>query len=292
MSCKSMTGFGQAVLDTSELSLKIEIRAVNHRFLEFNIRMPREFFALEEAIRTHLAGQLARGHVDVFLSIDSMKVGKRVVVDWEVLDGFVKAEKAALIRYGLPFVSDVSVHAWLSHEKTVSVETTPVELESIWTQLLAAVDEALAKLIAMRIREGKRIQSDLVLKLDGLEQLAFIMRERDNVSSTMHRDRLQKKIEQLRLEVDPVRLWAEVALAVDRSAIDEEIVRLMSHIDEFRHSLHNDGSIGRRLDFIVQEMYREVNTIGSKSQDLRISKAVVDAKVIVEQLREQAQNIE
>jgi uncharacterized protein (TIGR00255 family) len=292
MSCKSMTGFGQAVVETPELSLKAEIRAVNHRFVEFNIRMPREFFELEEAVRNMLSQFLTRGHVDVYLSIDLAKVARRVVVDWDVLDGFIEAEKAASARYGLTSPQNVDIRPFFMHEKAVLVETVPFEAQTHRKQVLSAIDEAVQKLVAMRIREGSRIKSDMLAKLDVLMQLVKDIGERDKAASDIHLRRLQKRVNQLQIEVEEARLWTEVALVVDRFAVDEEVVRLQSHIDEFKRTLDNDGPIGRRLDFIVQELHREVNTIGSKSQDLQISRAVVDAKVIVEQLREQAQNIE
>ncbi len=292
MSCKSMTGFGQAVLESMQLSVKAEIRSVNHRFIEFNIRMPRELFVLEDTIRKSLSNCLARGHVDVYVTIDTAKVTKRVVVDWDVLDGFMQAREAAYAKYGLSIPDDRDLSQFLMQEKTVSVETIPLEAEFVGEQVKRVIDEAALKLVEMRTREGHRICTDLLAKLDGLMQIVYRMQEWDKSASDSHRERILKRINQLQLEVDESRLLTEVALVVDRFAIDEEVVRLLSHIDEFKRTLTNDGPIGRRLDFIVQEMHREVNTIGSKSQDLQVSKAVVDAKVIVEQLREQAQNIE
>jgi uncharacterized protein (TIGR00255 family) len=292
MSCKSMTGFGQSVLESSELFLKAEIRAVNHRFIEFNIRMPREFFELEEVVRNHLSQFLVRGHIDVYLSVDLAKFSSQVVVNWDVVDGFVAAEKEAGMRYGFALPQSADFRTLFMHEKAVSVETVPLEVRSYREQVLQVIDEAVTKLVAMRMREGNRIRTDMQSKLNVLMQLVQGIGERDRAASDIHLHRLQKRISELQVEVEEARLWTEVALVVDRFAVDEEVVRLLSHIDEFKRALDSDGPIGRRLDFIVQELHREVNTIGSKSQDLQISRAVVDAKVIVEQLREQAQNIE
>lgn len=293
MTLTSMTGFGQAIRDGVIARVKVEIRTVNHRFAEVNLRMPRDLFALEEEVRGLLAKRIARGRADVFVSMETLKsTAKTVAVNWDLLDVLYATEKEARIRYPDMAMKDPAVSHWLTHPDVVQVQSQLVDADEVRDDVLAAVDEACTELLEMRMREGTRVAADLAAKIRDCERVVETMESQAQGVSEATRTRLLQRLGELGQGMDEQRLVTEIALMVDRMCIDEELVRLRSHISEFERSLAHGSPIGRRLDFIVQEMHREVNTIGSKSGDLVISKAVVDAKTIVEQLREQAQNIE
>lgn len=291
MPCKSMTGFGQSAIASERLDVKVEIRTVNHRFAEFNIRVPREFAQLEDQVRARLASRISRGRTDVFITIESHGE-PHVEVAWPLLDALLRVEREAMARYR-QVTEAGGVERWLNHPDVLSVQADVLVADDVAPHLLAAVDAALDHLTQMRSREGERLAKDMAEKLQRLRDLVSRMSARAAVLPDLYRERLSRRIEEtVAGRIDETRIAAEIVLFADRAAIDEELVRLRSHIEEFVAALEQDGPVGRRLDFIVQELHREVNTIGSKSVDLDISKAVVDAKVIIEQLREQAQNVE
>jgi uncharacterized protein (TIGR00255 family) len=295
MACRSMTGFGQADVQTASIRVKVEMRSVNHRFSEFSIRLPREWAPWEAELRQRLAARISRGRVDVTVQADWTGLPGRVSVDWALLDDLVAAAREAALRYG---ESDqvVSSQDWLRFPGvvTVGMDAVPDEArEALWQ----AVDEALAALLAMREREGARLAEVMAGTLAELAAWVDRMAEAAPRSAEAYEARIRSRIAGSlgadgQESVDAQRVWTEVALFAERAAVDEELARLRSHIEEFRQALQADGPVGRRLDFLVQEMHREVNTIGAKSQDLDLSRAVVEAKVLIEKLREQAQNVE
>jgi uncharacterized protein (TIGR00255 family) len=293
MTLSSMTGYGQATVERDSVRVKVEIRTVNHRFAEFNTRLPRELLPLEEEIRARLARSIARGRTDVFVSIaEGLASQRQVQVNWELFDALCQAEQTARARVGGSEQQTPAVVQWLMFPDVLQVQPAETDLESLREVVLAAVDEACKEIVAMRRREGQRLAEDLMAKV---RDLRAIVEQVAQVASSLRSElqsRLRQRVQELVAEVDEQRLLTEVALLVEKSSIDEELVRLRSHLEEFESSLREGSPVGRRLDFIVQEMHREVNTIGSKSVDVRISKAVVDAKTVVEQLREQVQNIE
>jgi uncharacterized protein (TIGR00255 family) len=293
MTLSSMTGYGQATVERDSVRVKVEIRTVNHRFAEFNTRLPRELLPLEEEIRARLARSIARGRTDVFVSIAGELAGQRQVqVNWELFDALCQAERTARARVGGAEQQAPAVVQWLQFPDVLQVQPAEPDLESLREVVLAAVDAACKEIVAMRRREGQRLAEDLLAKV---RDLRAIVEQVAQVASSLRSEwqsRLRQRVQELVAEVDEQRLLTEVTLLVEKSSIDEELVRLRSHLEEFESSLREGSPVGRRLDFIVQEMHREVNTIGSKSVDVRISKAVVDAKTVVEQLREQVQNIE
>lgn len=294
MPCHSMTGFGQAVHRGHDAVVKVEIRTVNHRFSEWNLRMPRDLVALEEDVRRLLAKYIHRGRGDVYLTLDPTgQLGRKPVVDWDLLDGLVELEQTARARFGLTANVEPQPEAWLRFPDVVELRHPELQLNRVRSDVLAALDAACLALCEMRRREGARLEADLRTKVNLLLQAGDVIETRAQVTVSAYVARMRERLASLiGQQIDDQRLLTEAATAADRLAIDEEVVRLKSHCGEFLTSLQSEAPIGRRLDFIVQEMHREVNTIGSKSQDSEISRCVVDAKVWIEQLREQVQNVE
>lgn len=278
-------------MQAAETAISVEIRTVNHRFAEYSIRIPREWLMLEDEVRQLLNRQVRRGKADVFVAIQRAKSSDDVQVDWNLLGAAMEAERALCERLGEPFPVS-QVRDWLKYPNVLRVDPRSDVTEAEKSLLKNTVEGALEALVAMRQREGKRMEGNLLEKLDRLRQYALEVRDVDSEMVETRSVRLKERALQLQVEVDPDRLAQEVVFLVDRSAIDEEIVRFLIHIEAFGEALTTPGVIGRRLDFVVQEMHREVNTIGSKAVDPRITRAVVEMKVLVEQLREQVQNVE
>lgn len=293
MTVFSMTGFGQAVVDRNSMGVKVELKSVNHRFAEFNTRLPRDLLPLEDEIRSYLSGRIARGRTDVFVTLDEGNHRpQQLHVNWELFDALCEVEREARLRSQAVDTGKAAVINWLTFPDVLQVRAESIQVDALRDAVMQAVHEACDAILEMRQREGTRLEHDLNGKLVELRQ---VVRHISEVASEVHqqlRNRLLQRLADVAPQIDEQRLLTEIALLAERSTIDEELVRLESHIDEFEASLQGGSPVGRKLDFIVQEMHREVNTIGSKSTDVRVSKSVVHAKTIVEQLREQVQNIE
>lgn len=293
MAPRSMTGFGQAEAAAGPVRVRVEMRSVNHRFSEFSIRLPRDWSALEPAVRQRLAERISRGRVDVSVQADWTGLPGRIAVDWALFDELVSVAHEAARRLKPGDDARPAVMELLQFPGVVTVQTDTAA-DELTDVLWSAVDQALDMLLSMREREGARLARVLTACVDELERWVARMAEAAPQAVTHYEARIREKLVQAvgPAAADDARLWTEVTLFADRAAVDEEIARLRSHIAEFRQTLQSGGPMGRRLDFLVQEMHREANTIGAKSQDLQLSRAVVEAKVLIEQLREQAQNIE
>lgn len=290
---RSMTGYGRASLERDGRELTLELKTVNHRFLDLNIRLPRALLFLEDGMRKGLNARLSRGHVDVFINYRNAREDAReVTLDGALLKAYARAmdEAAAL----LPDVRDDRSLARLVTMPDVLVVAEKAEDQDAVTALCADVlSLACDALEQMRAREGESIGRDLAAKIDNLERVAGEIAQRAPGVVKDYQQRLNERIaELLQSPPDPQRIAQEVALFADRAAIDEELVRLSSHFAQFRHLLAQQEPVGRKLDFLVQEMNREVNTIGSKASDLEIGRRVVEAKAEIEKIREQVQNIE
>ncbi|QSO49498.1 YicC/YloC family endoribonuclease [Alicyclobacillus mengziensis] len=288
MPIRSMTGYGQALHEQNSFRVSVEIRSVNHRFAEFQVRLAKEYAGLDDVIRDTLSSYVARGRCDVYIGIESASaLSKRVSVDWGLLSELVRIEHEAHARgFELAPVN------WLTEMDVLSVETVSTRLDEVQDPIVEAVKKACEALIAMRTREGERLDADLRGKLSILEKTVTELTVQADGAEARVRAKLLERLKELELSVSPERLLAEVTLLLERSAVDEELVRLKSHIEEFYRSLEGGSPVGRRLDFIVQEMHREVNTVASKAADFNVSRPIVDAKTVIEQLREQVQNIE
>ena len=290
----SMTGYGRAFVEIEGRQMTVEVKSVNHRFLDLSFRMPRNLMFLEDAARKAIGARLARGHVDVFVTYRNLRTDARTVhVDEALFAAYVNALGQLRGAMG-PDLRDDRTLMGIAHMPDVMIVTEAEEdQEAVKALMEAALGEALDELCAMRAREGEAIRADLCGRVDAIEAMNRAVEERYPQTVEAYTQRLKAAMEELAGSgVDETRLMMEVAVMADRSAIAEETVRLHSHIHQLRGLFEASEPIGRRVDFIVQELNREVNTISSKSQDIPITRLTVDMKAEIEKLREQVQNIE
>jgi uncharacterized protein (TIGR00255 family) len=288
-----MTGFGRGEFKSNEAEISVEIRSVNHRYSDVSIRIPRYLSFLEERVRESVQNKISRGRVDVYISFD--------LLDQKDLDVRVNLD---LARNYYTVLEQLKDHTGIDENIPLSLIATfpdvivtkqkELDEEKLWQQLSAALEQAVEVLLQMRKREGENLKNDIITKLETIQKSVLEVEKRAQYVVQEYRQKLEKRLEELNkgIEIDRERLYQEVVIFADRSNIDEELVRLKSHISQMRNTLHDGGTIGRKLDFLVQEMYRETNTIGSKANDLEISKRVIEIKTELEKVREQIQNIE
>lgn len=289
----SMTGFGRATAKTDGRELTVELKSVNHRYLDLSFRMPRHVSFIEDALRAKLGELLFRGHVDVFADYKNTRsdAGK-VIIDEALLGAYLEATRAAGSKFHL--ADDITLSAAMRLPDVFDVEKADEDRDAVVAVATAAVADACAQLKAARAQEGARLAQDLLARLDTIEGIACTIAERAPKVVEDYKTRLEERIAAIvaTVEVDRARLATEVALFADKANIDEEFVRLRSHIVQMRELLSSDDAVGRRLDFVVQELNREFNTIGSKANDATISQNVILGKAEIEKIREQVQNIE
>lgn len=290
---KSMTGFGRGEHEDNGLQALVEIRSVNHRFCEMNIRIPRIYLPLEEKIKKIVEEKVARGHLDIFVKIEDNREKKRNI---KLDRGLVVAYYNCLKEMGkmINIESQLDLVRFSQFPDLLIIEEDQESLDDVWMVVQAALGDCLEQLLEMRTREGVKLQEDFVLRQDNIHHYLQEIKERQPQLGEELRARLQEKLQQLlgEHEVDEARLANEVVLFAERSSITEEVVRLASHLEQLTKILQTGDSVGRRLEFLVQEMNREINTIGSKASDQIISPLVVEIKSEIEKMREQAQNIE
>ena len=287
----SMTGYGRATCETDGRQLTIELKSVNHRFLDLSFRMPRNLMFLEDDARKAIAEKLARGHVDVFMTYRNLRSDARMVqVDRALFDAYAQALDT-LANGGLR--DDRSLMSVARMPDVMIVTEAEEDQDAVRALMLETMAQALEQLLAMRRREGASMAEDLGRKVDAIEEMTRKIEARYPETVEEYTRRLRASIEELiGQNVDETRLLTEVAVMADRSAIAEETVRLHSHIQQLRETFQREEPIGRRLDFLVQELNREVNTISSKSHDVPITRLAVECKAEIEKLREQLQNVE
>ncbi|MBQ8507761.1 MAG: YicC family protein [Clostridia bacterium] len=287
----SMTGYGRAMRETDGRQLTIELKSVNHRFLDLAFRMPRNLMFLEDDARKLISSRLARGHVDVFMTYRNMRSDARVVnVDRALFDAYAGALEG-LSDSGVR--DDRSLMSIARLPDVLVVTEAEEDQEALRSLLKETLSAALDGLVAMREREGGEMKKDLAFRACRIEEMTGRIEERYPQTVAEYTARLRAGIEELiGQNVDEARLLTEVAVMADRSAIAEETVRLRAHIAQLRECLEQAEPVGRRIDFLVQELNREVNTISSKSQDVPITQLAVSMKAEIEKLREQLQNIE
>ena len=290
---RSMTGFGRVSINEDGRELTLELKAVNHRFLDIAFRMPRSLSFLEDTVRTALSSALSRGHIDVYAFYRNTRSdSKTVSVDKAILGAYLSAASEISSEYGL--ANDLTVSKAMKLSDVVCITEADEDTEALKALMVKAVDEAAKELIGMREREGERIAADLLARIDTLAGI----RERIAAIAPKvvddYRAKLNARIESIlsEVEIDRARLATEIALFADRANIDEELVRLSSHFEAVRALMLGNEPAGRKLDFLVQEMNREFNTIGSKANDKEISALVIEGKAEIEKLREQVQNLE
>lgn len=289
----SMTGYGTAAGSSGKLAVSVEIKSVNNRFLDVSVRLPRQYSFAEEALKSLVQQKLVRGKVDVFVNIDASKDDSVVVrLNEPVLRAYLNAVREMREQFGIP--DDAGTAAFSRMPDVFITEKVPVDADAFSKDLLETAQQALEVISRMRANEGARLASDLLLKLDELETARQQVALRSPASVEEYRTRLLNKMREV-LEsesIDESRILTEAAVYADKVAVDEELVRLDSHLHQFRELLESGGTVGRKLDFLTQELNREVNTIGSKCTDLEITKTVLEMKACIEKIREQVQNIE
>lgn len=287
----SMTGYGRAMKEMDGRQLTIELKSVNHRFLDISFRMPRNLMFLEDDARKLIGAKLARGHVDVFMTYRNMRSDARsVAVDKALFDAYASALNGLA---GGDIRDDRSLMSIARLPDVLVVSEAEEDQEALRALLRETMNEALDALLVMRAREGAEMKKDLAYRTDRIEEMTLEIEKRYPDTVKEYTARLRASIEELiGQSVDETRLLTEVAVMADRSAIAEETVRLHAHIAQLRECLEKPEPVGRRIDFLVQEFNREVNTISSKSQDVPITRLAVSMKAEIEKLREQLQNIE
>lgn len=290
---RSMTGFGRAKLTIDGLDVTVEIKSVNHRYFEFTSRLPRGCNFLEEKLKSFCAQYITRGKVEASVMIDDCGEGNTEV---EVNSAYAAALVSKLKKTAeeLHIENDVKMSSLILLPDFLNVKKRTLPDETVTAAVLKTAEEAVGGFVEMRETEGARLKGDINGRTDFiLKQVEFID-ERSPKTVAAYRERLEKKIKELLGDktVDEQRLLTETAIFADKVAVAEETVRLKSHITQLNDLLNAGGAVGRKLDFIVQEMNRETNTIGSKAQDAEITRAVVDMKSEIEKIREQIQNIE
>jgi len=285
---RSMTAFARAEAETPWGGLAWELRSVNHRYLDIFLRLPEDFRRLENDVRAHINARLSRGKVEAALTFKAEPGEGGLQVDHRLLDALVAALET--VRARLPHAAPTSPAELLRWPGLV--ETAVPDLDQLHCRALALLDQALDEMVATREREGERLAGFIRQRLDELEGLVETVRRRRPQVLEAQRRRLRERLQTLAAEVDEGRLEQEMALLIQRLDVDEELDRLRSHIEEVRRQLHSDQPVGRRLDFLMQELNREANTLASKSADAETTRAAVEMKVLIEQMREQVQNIE
>lgn len=290
---KSMTGYGRARKSIDGKEISVEVRAVNHRYLDVNLKCPRAYSFLEEALKKAASTRIARGKVDIFVQIlgtsaDDVKVSVNTALAQHYMDALRTLSEAT----GLP--NDVSLLSLARMPEVLIEEQAEPDTEKLTAGVLEIFHEAVNEFDAMRTVEGEKMAADVRMRGQTIVSLLEKVEERAPQRTIEYREKLEKRMQELLADttIDPQRILTEVAVFADRTAIDEETVRLRSHLSQMEEMLKDEKPIGRKLDFLVQEMNRESNTIGSKANDVTLSKIVVELKSEIEKIREQIQNIE
>lgn len=290
---KSMTGYGRSQKILNGRDILVEIRSVNHRYYEYNSRVPRAYNYIDEKLKVLLKSGITRGKVDVSVTISNIE-GRdtEVALNKGVAEGYIKALRSAADELGV--ADDLTLSNLIRLPDVFIVQKTPDNEDEVWSDVSQVAEEALSRFVTMRETEGEKMRLDVLQKADCILDMVAKVEELSPQTVENYRERLYKKLSEIleSKDVDQQRIITEAAVFAEKIAVDEETVRLRSHISQLRELVNSNESIGRKLDFIVQEMNREVNTIGSKAQDLNITKIVVDMKAELEKIREQIQNIE
>lgn len=289
-----MTGFGRGEAVGAGRAVKVEARSVNSRFLDINIRLPRPYLSLEERVRAEVKKRLARGHIDVFISIsEENPENQPICVDKGRAIAYYSALKELAQILAIP--EDITASRLLTLPEVIVVKEPQWQEETLWPVLYQALDTALTGLLSMRQAEGARLQQDLEQRAHTIREYVEAIRRRAPEIPVEYAGRLRQRVAELVRGIealDPGRLEMEVALMAERCDIHEEIIRISSHLEEWEELLQSEGAVGRKLEFILQEMFREINTISAKANDLEISRLVIAVKSELEKMREQTQNVE
>lgn len=290
---RSMTGYGRKQAVTGGMHITVEIKSVNHRYFEFSARVPRAYGFLEEKLKSYIQSLISRGKVECYIQIDNLEEEDCIVeVNHSLAKGYYDALKDLAQRYELR--DDISVSLLSRYSDIFSVHKAEADEEKIWESVKGVVAEAVSSFIAMRETEGEKLKNDILSRCDTIIEKVEFIEERSPETVREYNDKLLARIKDVLsdVQVDEQRILTEAAVYADKIAVAEETVRLRSHISQIRDFMESEEAIGRKTDFLVQEINREANTIGSKAQDVAIAKKVIDIKAEVEKIREQVQNIE
>lgn len=290
---KSMTGYGKSEQTIDSLNVTVEIKSVNHRYFEFSARVPREYGFLEEKLKKYCNSLITRGKVECYVSVEDLEEREMEVnVNETLAAGYVKALKELSERFGLK--DDISAVTLSRYPDVITLHKASEDEERIWNAVKTVAETAVSKFIEMRETEGSKLRGDILSRADYIIECVEFIEGRSPETVREYNEKLKQRMKELLGDaaVDEQRLLNEAAIYADKIAVDEETVRLRSHISQLREFMNSSEAIGRKLDFLVQEINREANTIGSKAQDVNIAKKVIAIKAEVEKIREQVQNIE
>ena len=290
---KSMTGYGRAEETIRGCTITVELRSVNNRYLDCNIRLPRLYLFAEDGIKSRVQNTISRGKVDVFVTLDyAGKEEVKVTVNRPVADGYYGALKQLAQSYQLS--EDISVSLLSRFPDVLLAEKAEEDTEQRAQDIYSVLDRALADFDEMRTKEGSRLRDDILSRAAAIEDMVTFVEERSPQTVSEYRAKLEARMQEVlqNTQIDESRLLTEAAIFADKVAVAEETVRLRSHIAQLREMLSKGGATGRKLDFLIQEFNREANTIGSKCSDIQIARQVVGIKAEIEKIREQVQNIE
>lgn len=290
---KSMTGFGRGHKVLNGRDITVEIRAVNHRYYEFSARLPRSLGYIEDKLKSMLQGRINRGKVEVSVLVCNVAAAdEKITINKEIVRDYVEALRSVKDEFSLQ--DDLSLSNILRIPDAFTVVKEETDEEQLWEDIKSAAEEALDHFIAMREAEGERMKQDVISRLDRIEEWVGTVEQRSPMIVEEYRRKLYDKMCEVleSTSIDENRILMEAGIFSEKTAVDEETVRLRSHIAQFRTMLESGEPVGRKLDFLVQEMNRETNTIGSKVQDIEVTRIVVDQKSEIEKIREQIQNIE
>ncbi len=290
---KSMTGYGKAQRLTDTKKIVVEIKSVNNRYNDVNIRVPRAYIFLEENIRNEISKYVSRGKIDVFVTYEQFVDENKVVyADLELAKNYIDKVKELSDSFELPF--DLTASKLARVQDVLTIEKSEEDHDGVWEEIKAVLNEAGQEYLAMRSREGERIGKVLEERIEAVSKILESILTRMPSIVTEYKEKLYSKISEILTDksIDEARILTEVALFADKVSTDEETDRLNSHIEEYKKMLRSAEPIGRKMDFLIQEMNRETNTIGSKCNDTAVTKMVVELKSEIEKIREQIQNIE
>lgn len=290
---KSMTGFGRAQETVDGMNIAVEIKSVNHRYFEFSAKVPRAYGFLEEKLKTYLNKQISRGKTECYVSIEFLEESEtKVSVNTSLAKGYVDALHTLAESFSVK--EDISASLLARFPDVLTLQKEAADEERIWAAVQSVASLAVERFLSMRETEGKKLRADVLSRADTILDCVAFVEERSPQTVREYNEKLKKRMEELlgNAQVDEQRLLTEAAIFADKIAVDEETVRLRSHISQLHSFMDAYEPIGRKLDFLVQEINREANTIGSKAQDVEIAKKVIAIKAEVEKIREQVQNIE
>ena len=290
---KSMTGYGGAKGSAEGLSVSIELKSVNNRYLDVSVKLPRTMLFAEEPIKAAVGRHISRGKGDVFVTVDqSSSDDMEVRVNEPLLKGYIEALSAAAEKFGLQ--NDMTVMSLCRLPDVLSTDRREIDSSALMTGITEILERALTEYDAMRLREGEKLRDDVLARLETISRLTGVVEENAPKTVAEYRARLEQKLQEVlaTANIDESRVLTEAAIFADKIAVDEETVRLRSHISQLRGLTNGESPAGRKMDFLIQELNREANTIGSKCQNADIAHVVVELKAEIEKIREQIQNVE